>query len=181
VLTGFACSGASSCSSFCWVQVQVFGTASATTSRTPPPTASSIWGGQTSKSWKGLAANREVQLDTRGCGGVARGDSGMQAHQRQLPRVARQQLSCSRGMNYGSFTINGLPRSISTLQNQVILSGRFINEMDQQRTRKVIVIAEDCREGAVQGRRPDRTMDPRERGPVPGRGCVPVRDRWPRP
>ena len=112
-----------------------------------------IWGGQTTKSWQGLAVDREVQLDTRDVDALRGAIPGLQAITGNF-RVWRGNSSLSRGKNFGNFTINGVTPDITDLQNQVILSGRFINEMDQQRTRKVIVIAEDCRDALFKGEDP---------------------------
>jgi putative ABC transport system permease protein len=50
------------------------------------------------------------------------------------------------GMNTGNYTIRGIEPEFRELQHQQIVQGRFINEVDQVQQRKVIVIAQDCRE-----------------------------------
>ncbi|MBK9419543.1 MAG: ABC transporter permease [Flavobacteriales bacterium] len=112
-----------------------------------------IWGGQTTKPWQGLATDREIQLDTRDVDALRGAIPGLQAISGNF-RVWRGNSSISRGKNFGNFSINGVTPDITDLQNQVIVSGRFINEMDQQRTRKVIVIAEDCRDALFKGEDP---------------------------
>jgi putative ABC transport system permease protein len=49
-------------------------------------------------------------------------------------------------MNTGNYTIRGIEPEFRELQHQRIIEGRFINEVDQVQQRKVIVIAQDCRE-----------------------------------
>ena len=112
-----------------------------------------IWGGQTTKPWQGLATDREIQLDTRDVDALRGAIPGLQAISGNF-RVWRGSSSISRGKNFGNFSINGVTPDITDLQNQVIVSGRFINEMDQQRTRKVIVIPEDCRDALFKGEDP---------------------------
>ena len=104
-----------------------------------------LYGGQTSKPWQGLAVDRPVQLDTRDVEALRYAIPGLETISGNF-RVWRGNSNLSRGKNFGNFTINGVTPDITDLQNQVIVSGRFINEMDQHRTRKVIVIAEDCRD-----------------------------------
>ncbi|HRF80716.1 MAG TPA: ABC transporter permease, partial [Flavobacteriales bacterium] len=103
-----------------------------------------FWGGQTSKPWQGLPADRSIQLDTRDVELLRNTVPGVQ-HVAGEYRVWRGESQLSRGKNYGNFTINGIVPDNQKLDRQVILEGRFINEVDQEQTRKVIVIAEDAR------------------------------------
>ncbi len=103
-----------------------------------------FWGGQTSKPWQGLPADRSIQLDTRDVELLRNTVPGVQ-HVAGEYRVWRGESQLSRGKNYGNFTINGIVPDNQKLDRQVIIEGRFINEVDQEQTRKVIVIAEDAR------------------------------------
>lgn len=104
-----------------------------------------IWGGQTSKPWQGLAVDRNIQLDTRDVEALRTAIPGLRHISGQL-RVWRGNSNLSRGKNYGNFTINGVTPEYAELQHQQILQGRFINQLDQEHTRKVLVLAEDSRD-----------------------------------
>jgi putative ABC transport system permease protein len=112
-----------------------------------------IWGGQTTKPWQGLAVDREIQLDTRDVEAMRTAIPGLEHITGNL-RVWRGQSQLSRGKNYGNFTISGVTPEFTELQDQQILQGRFINEVDQIRTRKVIVLAEDSRDALFKGEDP---------------------------
>lgn len=112
-----------------------------------------FWGGQTSKPWQGLPVDRDITLDTRDVELLRHVIPGVQ-HVAGEFRVWRGNSQLSRGRNYGSFTINGVVPDHQKLERQVILQGRFINEVDEAQTRKVIVIAEDCRDALFKGEDP---------------------------
>ena len=112
-----------------------------------------IWGGETTKPWQGLAVDRDIQLDTRDVEALRTAIPGLEHITGNL-RVWRGQSQLSRGKNYGNFTISGVTPEFTELQDQQILQGRFINEMDQLRTRKVLVLAEDSRDALFKGEDP---------------------------
>ena len=104
-----------------------------------------IWGNETSKPWKGLPPNRKIELE----------DSDIEALRNAIPGIEfisgqysvwRGQSKLQYGMNTGNYTIRGIEPEFRELQHQRIIEGRFINEVDQVQQRKVIVIAQDCRE-----------------------------------
>lgn len=112
-----------------------------------------FWGGQTSKPWQGLPVDRTIQLDTRDVEIIRTAVPGLQ-HIAGEYRVWRGASQLSRGKQYGNFTINGVVPESQYLEKQVMLEGRFINEVDQEQTRKVIVIAPDCRDALFKGEDP---------------------------
>ena len=112
-----------------------------------------FWGGQTSKPWQGLPADRNIQLDTRDVELLRNVVPGVQ-HVAGEYRVWRGASQLSRGRNYGNFTINGVVPDNQELERQIIIQGRFINEVDEAQTRKVIVIAEDARDALFKGEDP---------------------------
>ncbi|MEZ4738591.1 MAG: ABC transporter permease [Flavobacteriales bacterium] len=103
-----------------------------------------LFGGETSKPWNGLPANRSIQLDEDDIEALRNAIPGLE-HIRGRYRVWRGQSQLQHGKNYGSYSIRGIGPESLPLENQVVLRGRFINEVDEQSNRKVIVIAEDCR------------------------------------
>lgn len=112
-----------------------------------------IWGGQTSKPWQGLAVDRDIQLDIHDVDALRTAIPGLRHITGNL-RVWRGNSQLSRGKNYGNFTISGVTPEFTQLQDQEILQGRFINQMDQLHTRKVIVLAEDSRDALFKGEDP---------------------------
>ncbi len=112
-----------------------------------------IWGGQTSKPWQGLAADRDIQLDIRDVEALRTAIPGLRHITGNL-RVWRGNSQLSRGKQYGNFTISGVTPDFTELQHQQILQGRFINQLDLDRTRKVIVLAEDLRDALFKGEDP---------------------------
>ncbi len=112
-----------------------------------------LWGGQTTKPWQGLAVDRDIQLDIHDVEALRSAIPGLKHITGNL-RVWRGQSQLSRGENYGNFTISGITPEFTQLQDQVIVQGRFINQMDQLHTRKVIVLAEDSRDALFKGEDP---------------------------
>lgn len=104
----------------------------------------SINGGETSKPWRGLPANREIQLTEDDIEALRYSVPGIE-HITGTYRVWRGRSQLQHGMNYGSYTIRGVDPEVQELEKQIVIKGRFINEVDEQQQRKVIVIAEDCR------------------------------------
>lgn len=103
-----------------------------------------IEGGETSKPWNGLPSNRRIQLDEDDVEALRQNIPGL-VNIAGLYWVWRGNTKLQRGAKYGSYTVNGVVSEHQALQKQIILKGRFINEVDEQQQRKVIVIAEDCR------------------------------------
>ena len=103
-----------------------------------------IGGGETSTPWEGLSSKRQDQLTEHDTEALRHSIPGIE-HISGRYRVWRGRSQLQHGMNYGSFSIRGIEPQIQHLQKQVVIKGRFINEVDEQQERKVIVIAEDCR------------------------------------
>ena len=103
-----------------------------------------IWGGETSKPWKGLAPNREIVLEETDVEALRHAIPGIQHISGQY-RVWRGNSQLRYGKNAGSFGIRGVQPDFRKMEHQVIVQGRFINEVDQVQNRKVMVIAQDCR------------------------------------
>lgn len=104
----------------------------------------SIWGGETSKPWNGLPANRNIQLTEEDVEALRNAIPGL-VNISGSYRVWRGNSQLQHGNNYGSYNIHGVVSEHQVLEKQVIERGRFINEVDEQQVRKVIVIAEDAR------------------------------------
>ena len=104
----------------------------------------SIWGGETSKPWNGLPANRNIQLDEGDIEALRTAIPGLE-HISGSYRVWRGNSQLQHNMNYGSYNIHGVVSEQQQLEKQIVVKGRFINEVDEEQVRKVIVIADDAR------------------------------------
>jgi hypothetical protein len=104
-----------------------------------------IWGGTTSMPYKRTAANRDVQLTTRTWKPCAwHGRNGQEFWQSTDCGVAESLLNFKE--KYGNYSINGIEPEFLHLEDQTIVAGRFINELDMEEGRKVIVLATDSRD-----------------------------------
>ncbi|MCB0768922.1 MAG: ABC transporter permease [Flavobacteriales bacterium] len=104
-----------------------------------------FWGGETSVPYKGLPSNRRIALDMGDLEALRHGVPGVE-HISGEYSLWKGRSQLNHGKNYGNFSIKGIQPEYRNLENQTILEGRFINEVDQQQARKVIVIAQDARE-----------------------------------
>lgn len=104
----------------------------------------SIWGGETSKPWNGLPSNRRIQLDEGDVEALRAGVPGLVNISGNY-QVWRGNTKLQRGDKYGSYSVKGVLNESQTLEKQIVIKGRFVNETDEQQVRKVMVIAEDCR------------------------------------
>ncbi|WKZ66708.1 MAG: ABC transporter permease [Flavobacteriales bacterium] len=112
-----------------------------------------IMGNETSKPWQGLPPNRRIDLEEADIDALRHAIPGIQHISGQY-RVWRGNSTLRYGMNTGSYGIRGIQPEHRHLQHQTILRGRFINEVDEAQDRKVIVIAEDCRQELFKGEDP---------------------------
>jgi putative ABC transport system permease protein len=113
----------------------------------------SIWGNETSIPYKGLPSNREIQLDMKDINTFRQVIPGIQ-HISGEYRLWRGRSQLNFEKNYGSFSIKGIQPEYRFIEQQEVLEGRFINEIDQEKSRKVIVIAEDAVEALFKGGNP---------------------------
>ena len=104
-----------------------------------------IWGGQTSVPWQGLPVNRDIRLTMQDLEAIRHGIPGLE-HISGEYRLWRGRSQLNYGENYGNFTIKGIQPEYRMLEQQTVIAGRFINEVDLADARKVIVIAEDAQE-----------------------------------
>ncbi|HRO99675.1 MAG TPA: ABC transporter permease [Flavobacteriales bacterium] len=112
-----------------------------------------LHGNETSKPWQGLPPNRIITLEEADIEALRHAIPGIQYISGQY-RVWRGNSRLRYGKNTGSYNIRGIQPEHRHLQHQRIIAGRFINEVDQVQDRKVIVIAEDCRQELFKGEDP---------------------------
>lgn len=113
----------------------------------------SIWGGRTSVPYNGLPTNRRIQLTMQDLSAIKHSIPGIEhvSGEYSLWR-GRSQLNYQK--HYGSYTIKGIQPQYRFLEKQNVLDGRFINEVDEVESRKVIVIAQDAVDNLFKGENP---------------------------
>lgn len=112
-----------------------------------------IWGGRTSIPYKGLPSNRRIQLDMQDMEAIRHSIPGIQNISGEYSLwKGRSQLNYKK--NYGNFGIKGVQPEFRLLEKQRIIKGRFINEVDQVESRKVIVLAPDAVENLFKNEEP---------------------------
>ena len=100
-----------------------------------------IFGGQTSKPYDGLKEGRSISLrqadlDATGCDFTAHIDEvGAQ--------LSQAGLTVSLGENYISVQLSGVYPNDAAISKREMRYGRFINDIDMQEKRKVLVVSED--------------------------------------
>ncbi len=103
-----------------------------------------IWGNETSKPWNGLPPNREIILEEGDVEALRHAIPGIEHISGQY-RVWRGQTQLQYGKQYGSYGVRGVMPEWRHMEHQQIKAGRFLNEIDQQQGRKVLVIAQDAK------------------------------------
>jgi putative ABC transport system permease protein len=105
----------------------------------------SVWGGSTSKPWKGLPPNRDIQLDNEDLANIRRVITGVE-HSSGEYSLWRGESVLNFKDKFGNYTIQGIEPAFQHVESQVMIAGRYINEPDQGEGRKVIVIANDAKD-----------------------------------
>lgn len=104
-----------------------------------------IWGGVTSMPYKGLLANREVELTNEDLTALRQSMSELDKSSGKY-RLWRGESLLNYKEKYGNYGIHGIEPEYIHLEDQTIIMGRFINDRDMEEGRKVIVLATDSRE-----------------------------------
>lgn len=94
-----------------------------------------ILGGTTSLPYKGLPVNREIKLDNKDFELV----KGFKSVQYVSPHI-RRKFTISFNKEYGSWPVNGVYPDALFINNIELHEGRFINDIDIEKRRKVIVL-----------------------------------------
>lgn len=105
----------------------------------------SVRGGSTTKPWKGMPPNRNIQLD----------NADLEAIRVGVPQVEyssgeywlwRGQSVLNYKDKFGNYSMQGIEPDYWHVETQTMASGRYINEPDQQEGRKVVVLPTDARD-----------------------------------
>lgn len=99
-----------------------------------------VFGGQTSKGYQGLKEGRQIALN----------DADMNTTKKRYSKnmlnvgakISAGSINVALGENYISSTLQGVHANYAEIDKKEMLYGRFINELDNEDTRKVMVISE---------------------------------------
>jgi len=102
-----------------------------------------LWTGETSMPYKGLKEGREVKFNNRDYDFLTtRAEDIDQVSSRFY---LRGDITYSYGKEYGSFSTSTCYPSLMEMEKIKLKEGRFINDLDMNECRKVIVIGDDIR------------------------------------
>jgi len=104
-----------------------------------------IYGGTTSLAYRGLASNRDVELDNEDLEALRRSMDELDKSSGKF-RLRRGESLLNYKEKYGNYSIHGIEPEFIHLEDQTIVTGRFINELDMEEGRKVIILANDSRD-----------------------------------
>lgn len=100
-----------------------------------------VFGGQTSKAYKGLQEGRSVSLQDKD---MYTTKTEFKANVDEVGAELQQQgVTVSLGQNYFSGTLTGVYPNHCKINKREMLYGRFVNEIDIADKRKVLVISQD--------------------------------------
>ncbi len=100
-----------------------------------------VWGGQTSIPHEGLKEGRSIKLDERD---IAMADESFSDNVvSTTAEVSQSGLIASVGENYTSVSLSGIYPEYADIEDLKIIQGRFINKIDMDEKRKVVVMSED--------------------------------------
>jgi len=99
-----------------------------------------VWGGQTSKPYKGMQPGREVQLNNDDYADVKRKYKAVDKISSRYTIWGNGQISYK--TEFGVFDIRNVHPDYKDIEFAIITEGRFINETDIKQMRKIAVISE---------------------------------------
>ncbi len=99
-----------------------------------------VFGGMTSKEYEGLKEGRDIRLNQ---GDIAITETSFPQHIDQVGAMLFENgATISLGANYVTSSLRGIYPEYATIQKVKLRAGRFINAIDQQQQRKVIIMGE---------------------------------------
>jgi putative ABC transport system permease protein len=105
----------------------------------------SVRGGSTTKPWKGMPTNRSIQLDNADMEAIRRSVQQVEYTSGEY-RLWRGNSVLNFKDRFGNYSLQGIEPDYWHVETQTMVSGRYINEPDQQDGRKVVVIPTDAQE-----------------------------------
>lgn len=100
-----------------------------------------VGGGWTSKAYQGLREGRPIKLNDRDIKTTA--DRFAQNVVSVGAEIQQDGVTISNGGNYVSSTLNGVYPNEAEINKLEMIAGRFVNEIDNEHSRKVLVISEN--------------------------------------
>lgn len=97
-----------------------------------------VSGGRTTMPYDGLKEDRSIELNTRDMDAT---NEGFSDHVENVgAKVSQQGLDVSKGSNYFKGELSGVYPNEAIINKRKMLAGRFINDIDIERRRKVVVM-----------------------------------------
>lgn len=111
-----------------------------------------LWPGWTSMAYKGLPADRQIKFDEKDYDFIRNKIPGVEY---VSPRVSKS-ATLTFEKEYGSWRLDGVSNEAQFINNLIVESkdGRFLNKMDVDSRRKVIVISTDMKNVLFKGQNP---------------------------
>ncbi|MBM6993016.1 MAG: ABC transporter permease [Prevotella sp.] len=100
-----------------------------------------VGGGYTSKAYQGLKEGRRINLDDKDINTTEHRFS--QNVETVGAEIQQSGVTISNGSNYVGSTLNGVYPNEADINKLEMLAGRFVNEIDNEHSRKVLVISEN--------------------------------------
>lgn len=102
-----------------------------------------LWTGETSMPYKGLKEGREIKFNNQDY-------DFLTTKSKEIEQVSSRyflpnDILYAYGKEYGSFETSSCYPTLKEMDNITIKSGRFINELDMQEFRKVVIIGDEIR------------------------------------
>ena len=97
-----------------------------------------VFGGSTTKPYQGMKEGRSINLQTRD---IATTEHDFKEHIDEVGAQYRTSATISNGEEYISTSIIGVYPNHTKIEKMELLYGRFVNEIDQQQKRKVLVLS----------------------------------------
>ena len=98
-----------------------------------------VYGGMTSKAYNGLSEGRWINLNTKDLGAT---ESEFKNHIDDVGATYSVSSTITNDENYMNMTITGVYPVHAKIVKQSLICGRFINEIDQNEKRKVLVLSD---------------------------------------
>jgi len=97
-----------------------------------------VFGGSTTKPYQGMKEGRNINLQTRD---IATTEHDFKEHIDEVGAQYSTSATISNGEEYISTSITGVYPNHTQIEKMELLYGRFVNEIDQQQKRKVLVLS----------------------------------------
>lgn len=108
-----------------------------------------VGGGNTSKAYKGMREGRKIELNDQDMRTTSRTQG--KVVQQLGAKISQEGVQLSLGNNYVTGALQGVFPNLKDIDKIEVLYGRFVNEIDNEHQRKVLVISEEQAKELVKG------------------------------